>query len=37
MKREQGYPEGVAVLGRMTPEYAEILTLDALNFIANTG
>ena len=34
MKREQGYPEGVAVLGRMTPEYAEILTLDALNFIA---
>jgi len=34
MKREQGLPEGVRVLGAMTPEYAEILTFDALNFLA---
>ena len=34
MKREQGYPDGVAVLGPMTPEYAGILTFDALNFVA---
>ena len=34
MKREQGLPEGVQVLGTMTPEYAEILTFDALSFLA---
>ncbi len=34
MKREQGLPEGVQVLGAMTPEYAEILTFDALSFLA---
>ncbi len=34
MKREQGLPDGVQVLGPMTPEYAEILTFDALSFLA---
>ncbi len=34
MKREQGLPEGVRLLGAMTPEYAEILTFDALSFLA---
>jgi malate synthase len=34
MKREQGNPEGLQLLGRMTPEYADILTFDALNFLA---
>ena len=34
MKREKGLPDGVQVLGRMTPEYAEILTFDALGFLA---
>ena len=34
MKRAQGLPEGVQVLGAMTPEYAEILTFDALSFLA---
>ncbi len=34
MKREQGLPEGVRVVGAMTPEYAEILTFDALSFLA---
>jgi len=34
MKREQGPPDGVQVLGRMTPEYAEILTFEALSFLA---
>ena len=34
MQRETGYPEGVQVLGAMTAEYAEILTFDALSFIA---
>jgi malate synthase len=34
MKREQGQPDGVQLLGRMTPEYAEILSFEALNFVA---
>ncbi|HTS53929.1 MAG TPA: malate synthase A [Burkholderiales bacterium] len=34
MKREQRLPDGVQVLGRMTPEYAQILSFDALNFLA---
>jgi len=34
MKREQGPPDGVQVLGPMTPEYAEILTFEALSFLA---
>ena len=34
MKREQGLPEGVRILGAMTPEYAEVLTFDALSFLA---
>jgi malate synthase len=34
MKREQGLPEGVRILGAMTPEYAEFLTFDALSFLA---
>jgi malate synthase len=34
MKRAQGVPEGVQVLGRMTPEYADILTFEALSFLA---
>ena len=34
MNREQSTPEGVQVSGRMTPEYAEILTFDALSFLA---
>jgi malate synthase len=34
MKRDQHQPEGVEVRGRMTPEYAEILTYDALSFLA---
>jgi malate synthase len=34
MKREQHEPEGVKVIGRMTPEYAEILTPEALAFLA---
>jgi malate synthase len=33
MKREQGIPEGLQILGRMTPEYADILTFDALSFL----
>ena len=34
MNREQNIPQGVHVTGRMTPEYAEILTFDALSFLA---
>jgi malate synthase len=34
MKREQHQPEGVEIRGRMTPEYAEILTYEALSFLA---
>jgi len=34
MKREQGTPEGVQVTGQITPEYAEILTFEALSFLA---
>ena len=34
MKREQGYPDGVQINGPMTAEYAEILTFDALAFLA---
>jgi malate synthase len=34
MKREQGLPEGVQVLGAMTAEYADILPFDALSFLA---
>src|SRR5262245_23653853 len=34
MKREQHQPEGVEIRGRMTPEYAEILTFEALSFLA---
>jgi len=34
MKREQGVPKGVQLAGRMTPEYAQILTFDALDFLA---
>jgi malate synthase len=34
MKREQGYPDGVQVAGPMTAEYAEILSFDALAFLA---
>jgi len=34
MKREQGTPEGVQITGRITPEYAEILTFEALSFLA---
>ena len=33
MKREQGVPKGVQLAGRMTPEYAPILTFDALDFL----
>jgi len=34
MKREQHQPEGVEIRGRMTPEYAGILTFEALSFLA---
>jgi len=34
MKREQGTPEGVQITGQITPEYAEILTFEALSFLA---
>jgi malate synthase len=34
MKREQHQPEGVEIRARMTPEYAEILTFEALSFLA---
>jgi malate synthase len=34
MKREQGLPKGVQLVGRMTPEYTQILTFDALSFLA---
>jgi len=34
MKREQGVPKGVQLAGDMTPEYAQILTFDALDFLA---
>ena len=34
MKREQVVPQGVQLAGRMTPEYAQILTFDALDFLA---
>ncbi len=34
MHREQNIPQGVHVTGRMTAEYAEILTFDALSFLA---
>jgi len=34
MKREQPEPEGIVIHGPMTPEYAEILTDDALSFLA---
>ena len=34
MKREQGVPRGVQLAGRMTSEYAQILTFDALDFLA---
>jgi len=34
MKREHHQPEGVDIRGRMTPEYAEILTFEALSFLA---
>jgi len=34
MKREQHLPEGVAIRGRMTPEYADILTFEALSLLA---
>jgi len=34
MKREQHQPAGVEIRGRMTPEYAEILTFEALSFLA---
>jgi malate synthase len=34
MKREQGLPEGVQVMGAITAEYADILTFDALSFLA---
>ena len=34
MKREQHLPEGVAIRGRMTAEYAEILTFEALSLLA---
>jgi len=33
MKREQGVPKGVQLIGHMTPEYAQILTFEALNFL----
>jgi malate synthase len=34
MKREQHLPQGVEIHGRMTPEYTEILTPEALEFLA---
>jgi malate synthase len=34
MNREQNIPQGVHVTGPMTAEYAEILTFDALSFLA---
>ncbi len=34
MQRDQAFPDGVQILGPMTPEYAEILTFDALSFLA---
>ncbi|MEO8630623.1 MAG: malate synthase A [Betaproteobacteria bacterium] len=34
MQREQAFPDGVQILAPMTPEYAEILTFDALSFLA---
>src|SRR5689334_9709433 len=34
MKREQHLPEGVEIRGAMTPEYGQILTHEALEFLA---
>jgi malate synthase len=34
MKREQELPHGIQLLGPMTPEYAEILSFEALSFLA---
>src|SRR5690242_11178834 len=34
MKREQHLPEGVEIRGPMTREYADILTFEALSFLA---
>jgi malate synthase len=34
MKREQGTPEGVRITGQITGEYAQILTFEALSFLA---
>ena len=30
----QSYPEGVEIRGSITPEFAEILTPDAMHFVA---